>query len=1364
MSDIQNKTNENVDLLTDNATRKAIIMKNHDTILGTTTKGDTVNVAMVSKWDKVDLGSASIEINLNGSATRPTYNDEKEIALLEDISSAVSEEELNEALKDKVSFTDISSDENPNRKAIILNNHDSILGKTTKNGAVTIGMVSKWDKVDLGSSTVEINLNGSAERPTYNDKAEIALMSDVEAISGSFDNFATKEELTAETEARSNADVQLQNDLQAEATARVEGDKTVQTAVDTVAKNLETEISERKNVDKVHEETIEDLGNELDAEVERAIAKENEIEKKIENSVNYIDVSTADKPTRKAIILKNDDLLLGTNTSGGSANIAMINKWDIVDLGTSSLPINLNTPKDVRPTVQEEGQSGEQAHKIAYLSDVEAVEGELSNYAEKSHTHAEYALKTDVDATIATEAEARNAADDAIKAEMTNKVGYIEFAEGRKTIQLNNHDTISGLGTDGAGYNIVMVSKWNKVDLGSANIEINLNGKAARPTYNDEKEIALLEDVNASMSTIALVKNNDLQYTLKVGDAIAGTINIPKDQFLKRVDYDANEKDLVFTFITKESENYEVKVNIGDLVDVYTAGNGISLASNAFSINLDVTTQNYIEVSENGLKIVNIDEALAKKVEFTDIATEENPNRKSIVLNNHDTLLGKNTNGEAKNLIMMSKWDKVDIGTTANEVNLNGSAKHPTYNDKEQMAFVSEVEAVKESLTAEATTARAAEKELSDKIETKADKTELQKVANAKLYYPGVKVDTQKLFALTKESTEDDIKAALQIKVASGGYTLPTSAILDECLGKGYQLLSNWMPVSITWNGVAYVFYIVGQSYMMKPTGLYTVALTITPEGNYSVFQAAKVEEFANVNDIPTNVVKYTDDSTSGDRNVVFENDMALMAQPNMEELENKVEVEGGVHLIKLNKWNVVDLGTPKTIVNINTPKGERPTVQEQGQSCAEANKIAYVSDIDALSDKMNSLEESYVIDITNLLSANDSQVISNAIGGIDNLKSAVTNNKVVIGSINNGEVTVSIRNLGNVTTLYYVLDTVAGYTVNEINITNNSGELSKEIRSHSMMTEEMVIDDLTTKEATLPLSANQGKVLNDKVEDLKKTYVVDLSNTDEAKKVHLELIEKYKDVTDVTPVNDVFIKNNRLVGLVQSSNLIPITGARLKQGSVHFFVDTPVRFQKDGNIANSSFGKIEIYFAEDGTAEVMTSNDLIESGGYILNYENGGLAAKATLVMDNGYIRLKGINDHTISSVNVDNEIASKVMGNLDIQKYIEASNYEVQVLNKLEESYISDLGTPENINGQPYNAATNNYVIGRPYLSFAKFDESLVFHYDLYALNGTFNMGYIGKVFDAIKLNMDTYDSKLADLEKRIAALEGTNNAETI
>lgn len=83
-----------------------------------------------------------------------------------------------------------------------------------------------------------------------------------------------------------------------------------------------------------------------------------------------------------------------------------------------------------------------------------------------------------------------------INRRLEEAVFYSKIDDTRKTIQLKNYDSISGVSTTGQGINIAMVSKWDKVDLGSAQIPINLNGSETRPTYNDSKEIALIDDVN----------------------------------------------------------------------------------------------------------------------------------------------------------------------------------------------------------------------------------------------------------------------------------------------------------------------------------------------------------------------------------------------------------------------------------------------------------------------------------------------------------------------------------------------------------------------------------------------------------------------------------------------------------------------------------------------------------------------------------------------------------------------------------------------------------------------------------------------------------------------------------------------------
>ena len=134
---------------------------------------------------------------------------------------------------------------------------------------------------------------------------------------------------------------------------------------------------------------------------------------------------------------------------------------------------------------------------------------------------------------------------------------------------------------------------------------------------------------------------------------------------------------------------------------------------------------------------------------------------------------------------------------------------------------------------------------------------------------------------------------------------------------------------------------------------------------------------------------------------------------------------------------------------------------------------------INEIKESIASISDPYEINLTNLLSAEDSESISTAIGGIDNLNATVQDNRIIVGTISNGSVSVSIRILGNVTTLYYLLDSVVGLTLNEIAITNTSGTLSKSVTTHSVLTENMVINSLESAEATLPLSAAQGKVLN---------------------------------------------------------------------------------------------------------------------------------------------------------------------------------------------------------------------------------------------------------------------------------------------
>lgn len=103
-------------------------------------------------------------------------------------------------------------------------------------------------------------------------------------------------------------------------------------------------------------------------------------------------------------------------------------------------------------------------------------------------------LQTRVDANakaIANEAVVREEKDVAQDAELAKAVMYTDISDAdnpnRRTIMLKNHDSISGLDTNGIGHNLVMLSKWNKADFGDGNVPANLNGTEL--TFNDDKTV-----------------------------------------------------------------------------------------------------------------------------------------------------------------------------------------------------------------------------------------------------------------------------------------------------------------------------------------------------------------------------------------------------------------------------------------------------------------------------------------------------------------------------------------------------------------------------------------------------------------------------------------------------------------------------------------------------------------------------------------------------------------------------------------------------------------------------------------------------------------------------------------------------------
>lgn len=140
----------------------------------------------------------------------------------------------------------------------------------------------------------------------------------------------------------------------------------------------------------------------------------------------------------------------------------------------------------------------------------------------------------------------------------------------------------------------------------------NTNKITAEKNRNDAQDTLITSLQNSKVASVKLIQDqqNSLHYTLMVDSVNAGEISIPKDRFLKEVVYDADTTSLVFTFVAENGDSV-VRVNIGNLVDVYTAGNGLQLAaSNKFNVVIDSTSDSYLTVGPNGVKLIGVAAAI----------------------------------------------------------------------------------------------------------------------------------------------------------------------------------------------------------------------------------------------------------------------------------------------------------------------------------------------------------------------------------------------------------------------------------------------------------------------------------------------------------------------------------------------------------------------------------------------------------------------------------------------------------------------------------------------------------------------------------------------------------------------------------
>lgn len=201
---------------------------------------------------------------------------------------------------------------------------------------------------------------------------------------------ALQREIDSLKNGSSNDKAELEQKIQQEATERARADEALQQNIDNEAKARELSEEEIK---KAHQKDIERIDGE---------------------KVKWDKFPTSELPNRKGIVLENGDLILGKDLKGDTLPLVQLNRLGIIDAGSPKAPYNINTPQGERPTIQEAGQTGEQAYHMAYQEDLAHISEEI-------------------DEKVKAEADARKAADELlVKKEEGKELSSNDFTDELK--------------------------------------------------------------------------------------------------------------------------------------------------------------------------------------------------------------------------------------------------------------------------------------------------------------------------------------------------------------------------------------------------------------------------------------------------------------------------------------------------------------------------------------------------------------------------------------------------------------------------------------------------------------------------------------------------------------------------------------------------------------------------------------------------------------------------------------------------------------------------------------------------------------------------------------------------------------------
>ena len=235
--------------------------------------------------------------------------------------------------------------------------------------------------------------------------------------------------------------------------------------------------------------------------------------------------------------------------------------------------------------------------------------------------------------------------------------GTLPMLENGALVWKTLEDIGAGDGNDNTTYEITALEKGESEAAETYGIQIQVkeNGIAAGEpividfdVYTKSEADALLEALDDRIETLESKEDKDTTYFVKEGEkilklegtefstvaslkyveatetaaakiqllgidsAVVSEIDATpfiKDGMLENVEYDANTNTITFTWNTAAGTKTD-SVILSDIIEPYTAGNGLILSGNEFNINIATGSEAFLSADANGLKLSGVQSAI----------------------------------------------------------------------------------------------------------------------------------------------------------------------------------------------------------------------------------------------------------------------------------------------------------------------------------------------------------------------------------------------------------------------------------------------------------------------------------------------------------------------------------------------------------------------------------------------------------------------------------------------------------------------------------------------------------------------------------------------------------------------------------